>query len=121
MKHLQSVADKVLDCIESTVDTWEVGASDKQNIRQITGALKDLQDALKGSDAAAIKAKEEALMKAMEPIAQAMYANAGAAGAQGAGPQPGDCGAGGCGAQPNQEPPKKNPNDDAVDADYTMK
>lgn len=44
MKHLQSVADKVLDCIESTVDTWEVGASDKQNIRQITGALKDLQD-----------------------------------------------------------------------------
>ena len=87
----------------------------------VEAALKDLQDALKGSDAAAIKAKEEALMKAMEPIAQAMYANAGAAGAQGAGPQPGDCGAGGCGAQPNQEPPKKNPNDDAVDADYTMK
>ncbi len=55
-------------------------------------------------------------MKAMEPIAQAMYASQ----AAGAGtPPPGaDTGAG---APPPQDGPKKNPNDDAVDADYTMK
>ena len=88
----------------------------------VEAALNELKEALKGTDTAAIKAKEEALMKAMEPIAQAMYANQGAAGAQGAGPQPGgcDCGSGDCNGG-GQEPPKKNPNDDAVDADYTMK
>ena len=88
----------------------------------VEAALNELKEALKGTDTAAIKAKEEALMKAMEPIAQAMYANQGAAGAQGAGPQPGgcDCGTGDCNGG-GQEPPKKNPNDDAVDADYTMK
>ena len=88
----------------------------------VEAALNELKEALKGTDTAAIKAKEEALMKAMEPIAQAMYASQGAAGAQGAGPQPGgcDCGSGDCNGG-GQEPPKKNPNDDAVDADYTMK
>lgn len=55
-------------------------------------------------------------MKAMEPIAQAMYAQQGA---QDAGPQGGfNPGAGT--PPPNQEPPKGG-NDDAVDADYTMK
>ena len=87
----------------------------------VESALKDLQEALKGSDVAAIKAKEEALMKAMEPIAQAMYAQQGAAGAQGAGPQGGfNPGADAGTPPPPHEEPKKG-NDDAVDADFTMK
>ena len=73
-------------------------------------ALNELKEALKGSDTAAIKAKEEALMKAMEPLAQAMYANQGASGA-------------GAGTPPPHEEPKSSAKggDDVVDADYTMK
>ena len=75
-------------------------------------ALNELKEALKGTDTAAIKAKEDALMKAMEPVAQAMYANAGAPGAQ-----PGAEAAGA-----SAEPPKDEKKDDnVVDADYTMK
>ena len=63
----------------------------------------------------AIKAKEEALMKAMEPIAQEMYAHA--QGAQGAaGAQPGA-------EAPHAEPPKGDAGgkkDDVIDADFTM-
>lgn len=82
----------------------------------VEAALKELQDALKGTDVAAIKAKEEALMKQMETIAQAMYANTGAAGAQGAGPQPG------AGTPPpSGDAPNGGNKDDVVDADYTMK
>ena len=78
-------------------------------------ALKELKDALaKNAPIEEIKAKQEALMKAMEPVAQEMYAaNQGAAGAQaGAGAPP-----------PNQEPPKsdKKGGDDVVDADFEMK
>ncbi len=73
-------------------------------------ALNELKEALKGSDTAAIKAKREALMKAMEPLAQAMYANQGASGA-------------GAGTPPPHEEPKSSAKggDDVVDADYTMK
>ena len=76
-------------------------------------ALNELKDALKGSDTATIKAKEEALMKAMEPLAQAMYSNA----------QPGAGAGAGAGTPPPHEEPKSSPKggDDVVDADYTMK
>ncbi len=78
-------------------------------------ALAELKEALKGTDVAAIKAKEDALMKAMEPIAQAMYAQQGAAGAA-----PGaDAGAGAPPPPPQGE--AKKGDDDVVDADYTMK
>ena len=87
----------------------------------VESALKDLQEALKGSDVAAIKAKEEALMKAMEPIAQAMYAQQGAAGAQGAGPQGGFTPGADAGTPPPPHEEPKKGNDDAVDADFTMK
>ncbi|MBR1871498.1 MAG: molecular chaperone DnaK [Kiritimatiellae bacterium] len=74
-------------------------------------ALNELKEALKGQDAAAIKAKEEALMKAMEPLAQAMYAqNPGAGAGAGAGTPP-----------PNEPPRKEGGKDDVVDADFTMK
>ena len=84
----------------------------------VESALKDLQEALKGQDVAAVKAKEEALMKAMEPIAQAMYAGAqGAAGGQqqGGGLNPG------AGTPPPSGGDAKKGGDDVVDADYTMK
>ena len=84
----------------------------------VESALKDLQEALKGQDVAAVKAKEEALMKAMEPIAQAMYAGAqGAAGGQqqGGGFNPG------AGTPPPSGGDAKKGGDDVVDADYTMK
>ena len=84
----------------------------------VESALKDLQEALKGQDMAAVKAKEEALMKAMEPIAQAMYAGAqGAAGGQqqGGGFNPG------AGTPPPSGGDAKKGGDDVVDADYTMK
>jgi molecular chaperone DnaK len=86
----------------------------------VESALKDLQEALKGQDVAAIKAKEEALMKAMEPIAQAMYAGSqDAAGAQ-AGAQPGGFNPG-AGTPPPNDGGAKKAGDDVVDADYTMK
>lgn len=87
----------------------------------VEAALKELQDALKGQDTAAIKAKEEALMKQMEPFAQTMYANAGAAGAQGAGAQGAGPQPGAGTPPPEQEAPKGDKKDDVVDADYTMK
>ncbi len=78
-------------------------------------ALAELKEALKGTDVAAIKAKEDALMKAMEPIAQAMYAQQGAAGAA-----PGADAGAGAPPPPPQDEAKKG-DDDIVDADYTMK
>ena len=68
-----------------------------------------------------IKAKQEALMKAMEPVAQEMYASAQAA--QGAaGAQPGAAAGGAAGPSAAQNEPKKEKGgDDVVDADFTMK
>ena len=81
--------------------------------------LKDLLAKQPPAPIADIKAKQEALMKAMEPVAQEMYASAqaaqGAAGAQpGANPGAGT-------PPPNNEPKKETGGDDVVDADFTMK
>jgi hypothetical protein len=54
-------------------------------------------------------------MKAMEPVAQEMYASAQGASAQQAGPQ------GGAADAQAQEPKKDSAADDVVDADFTMK
>ena len=106
-------ADSLAFQVEKTLkDAGDKVPADKK--APVEAALNDLKEALKGSDIAAIKAKEDALMKAMEPIAQAMYANPGA-GTPPPGANPG------AGTPPPQDPPKKNPNDDAVDADFTMK
>ena len=104
--------------VEKTLkDAGDKIAADKK--APVEAALKDLKDALaKNAPIAEVKAKQEALMKAMEPVAQEMYASAqaqqGAAGANpGAGTPP-----------PNSEPPKddgKKNGDDVVDADFTMK
>jgi molecular chaperone DnaK len=109
-------ADSLAFQVEKTLkDAGDKIPADKK--KPVEDALAALKDALKGGDIAAIKAKEDALMKAMEPVAQAMYASQGAAGA---GTPPPGAGAS-AGTPPPQDPPKKDPNDDAVDADYTMK
>ena len=93
----------------------------------VEAALKALKDELAKNPPAPIadiKAKQEALMKAMEPVAQEMYASAqaaqGAAGTPppGAGtPPPGNSGnAGNSGSSGG-----KKGGDDVVDADFTMK
>ena len=108
-------ADSLAFQVEKTLkDAGDKVPADKR--KPVEDALAELKEALKGQDISAIKAKEEALMKAMEPVAQAMYASQ-AAGA-GAPPPGADAGAG---TPPPQGGPRKNPNDDAVDADYTMK
>jgi molecular chaperone DnaK len=108
-------ADSLAFQVEKTLkDAGDKIAAEKK--APVETALNELKEALKGSDVAAIKAKEEALMKAMEPIAQEMYAQQGAAGAQS-----GADAAAGAGTPPPQDGGAKNANDDVVDADYTMK
>ena len=88
----------------------------------VEAALKDLKDALaKNAPIADVKAKQDALTKAMEPVAQEMYAAAKDAGAA----------QGGASAGAGTPPPhddssssgdgKKDGGDDVVDADFTMK
>ena len=100
-------------------DAGDKIAADKK--APVEAALKELKDALaKNAPIAEIKAKQEALTKAMEPVAQEMYSAAQAAGAA-----PGAGAANGAGTPPpNNEPPKdegKKNGDDVVDADFTMK
>ena len=111
-------ADGLAFQVEKTLkDAGDKIAADKK--APVEAALKELKDTLAKQNPAApiedIKAKQEALMKAMEPVAQEMYASAqqaqGAAGAQpGAGTPP-----------PADEPKKEKGGDDVVDADFTMK
>ena len=111
-------ADGLAFQVEKTLkDSGDKIAADKK--APVEAALKDLQEALKNTSTPidTIKAKQEALMKAMEPVAQEMYASAQAAGAPGADTT------GAAGTPPPQDPPKddKKGGDDVVDADFTMK
>ncbi len=91
-------------------DKLEAGEKEK-----IEAAIKDLEEALKGSDKAAIDAKVEALSTAAQKLGEKMYADmqaqqaaaGGAAGAAGAGAAPG-------GEQASAKPAE----DDVVDADF---
>ena len=119
---VRNKADGLAFQVEKTLkDAGDKIAADKK--APVESALKDLQEALKGQDIAAIKAKEDALMKAMEPVAQEMYAHAQASGAQpGAGtPPPGGFNPGAGTPPPNNGGDAKKGGDDVVDADYTMK
>ena len=111
---VRNKADSLAFQVEKTLkDAGDKIAADKK--APVEAALNELKEALKGTDTAAIKAKEDALMKAMEPVAQEMYAHAQPSGAQqGAGTPP----PGGSAEPPKQE---KKGDDDVVDADYTMK
>jgi molecular chaperone DnaK len=114
-------ADGLAFQVEKTLkESGDKIAADKK--APVEAALKELKDLLAKQPPAPIadiKAKQEALMKAMEPVAQEMYASAqaaqGAAGAQpGANPGAGT-------PPPNNEPKKEKGGDDVVDADFTMK
>ena len=109
-------ADGLAFQVEKTLkDAGDKIAADKK--APVEAALKDLKDALAKQPPAPIdeiKSKQEALMKAMEPVAQEMYSSAQQPGA--GTPPPG------AGTPPPQDEPKKEKGgDDVVDADFTMK
>ena len=116
-------ADGLAFQVEKTLkDAGDKIAADKK--APVEAALKELKDALGRQPAAPldeIKSKQEALMKAMEPVAQEMYSSAqqaqGAAGAGVGTPPPG------AGTPPpnNGGDAGKKGDDDVVDADFTMK
>ena len=118
---VRNKADGLAFQVEKTLkDAGDKIAADKK--APVESALNDLKEALKGTDTAAIKAKEEALMKAMEPVAQEMYAHAQASGAQpGAGANPGNPGDSGNSGSSGESGKSGKAGDDVVDADYTMK
>ncbi|MBN1760757.1 MAG: molecular chaperone DnaK [Chitinispirillaceae bacterium] len=120
---VKNQADQAIFQTEKTLKEvkGKIPDSDKAAIES---ALGDLKEKAKGDDIEAIKASMDALMKASHSMAEQMYKNAGSqAGAQpGAGPQPGANpfeGAAGAGAQ-QQEPPKEEKKDGAVDADFEV-
>ena len=80
---------------------------------KIESALKDVEEALKGDDKAAIEAKTEVLMKVSQKLGEKMYADAqAAAAAAGASAGPEAAGA-------SEAPKSKAPADDnVVDADF---
>ncbi len=116
-------ADGLAFQVEKTLkDAGDKIAADKK--APVEAALKELKDALAKQPPAPldeIKSKQEALMKAMEPVAQEMYSSAqqaqGAAGAGTGTPPPG------AGTPPpnNGGDAGKKGDDDVVDADFTMK
>ena len=118
---VRNKADGLAFQVEKTLkDAGDKIAADKK--APVESALNDLKEALKGTDTAAIKAKEEALMKAMEPVAQEMYAHAQASGAQpGAGANPGNPGESGNSGNSGNTGNSGKGGDDVVDADFTMK
>ncbi len=83
-------------------------------------AVADLKDALKSGSLDEIKAKQDELVKAMEPVSQAMYSQQQAAGgAQAGGQQTYDNNSGA--TSDNAESGSGKPGDDGViDAEYTM-
>ena len=89
----------------------KIAAEKKAPVEEALKALKDELAKNPPAPIADIKAKEEALMKAMEPVAQEMYASAQANQQPGANPEP----------PPADEPKKEKGGDDVVDADFTMK
>jgi molecular chaperone DnaK len=83
-------------------------ASEKEAIET---ALKDVEEAIKGDDKAAIEAKTEALMTASQKLGEKVYADQQAAQAA--------AGAAGAGAQAQAEPEAAHAADDnVVDADF---
>ena len=112
-------ADGLAFQVEKTLrDAGDKIAAEKK--APVEAALKELKEVLAKQPQAPIadvKAKEEALMKAMEPVAQEMYASAqqaqAAGGAGGANPS--------AGADAGEQPSSKKGGDDVVDADFTMK
>ncbi len=106
-------ADAMLHSVKKSLaehgDKLDAGEKEK-----VEAALKDVEEALKGDDKAAIEAKTEALMTASQKLGEKMYADAqaAAAAAGAAGAAPGAEAAGGGDAKPRPA------GDDVVDADF---
>ncbi|MFM8696092.1 MAG: molecular chaperone DnaK, partial [Betaproteobacteria bacterium] len=91
-------------------DKLDAGEKDK-----IEAAVKDLEEALKGEDKAAIESKTEALMSASQKLGEKVYAEAqAAAGAAGAA----EAAAAGDGAAPGGATASKPADDNVVDAEF---
>ncbi len=90
-------------------DKLDAGEKEK-----IEAAIKDVEEALKGDDKAAIEAKTEALMTASQKLGEKMYADAQAAAAA-AGEAPGGAAPGGDDARPAG---KAAADDNVVDAEF---
>jgi molecular chaperone DnaK len=120
-------ADGLAFQVEKTLkDSGDKISADKK--APVEAALKELKDALAKQPQAPIdeiKSKQEALMKAMEPVAQEMYASAQAQqGAAGAGTPPPGAGTpppGSQGGSSSEAGKAAKGDDDVVDADFTMK
>ena len=109
-------ADSLVSSARKTME--EVGDKATQEERaSIEAAINDLE-AVKGSDdIEVIKSKIDALMKAMGPMSERIYKEAGAAGAQ---PGCGDCGPD-CGCDGDCKDGKSKKSDEGfVDADYKI-
>jgi molecular chaperone DnaK len=84
---------------------------------KIEDAVKNVREALKGDDAAAINSATDALQQVWHEAAAAMYQQAGTPGAGGGTPPPGAGPEAGAGTGPDG---KKRGGDGAVDADFEV-
>ncbi|MBU1932962.1 MAG: molecular chaperone DnaK [Candidatus Omnitrophica bacterium] len=115
---VKNQADTLAYSVEKSLKDFgdKVSQDDKLNIER---KLNDLREALKGSDTEKIKKEMEELSKASHKLAEEIYkaaqAKTKAGGAnQGADPQP-EAG------QPEEEPKKKDGDDDVIDAEFKEK
>jgi molecular chaperone DnaK len=110
-------ADGLVHTVEKNLQEYgeKVGAAEKSSIEADLAALKSVKD---GDDAAAIKAKTEALVQSSMKLGEAMYkASQGAA--PGAGPGPGpDAGAAAGGGAAGGGPAAGEKDGKVVDADF---
>jgi len=118
----RNTADAMLHSVRKSV-TEHGDKLDAPEKEKIEAALKDVEEALKGDDKAAIDAKTEALMSASQKLGEKVYADAQAAQAASAAAAGGAGGAAGAagfaGASPGGDSPKAKPVDDnVVDADF---
>jgi len=88
----------------------KLDAADKEAIE---AALKDVEDAMKADDKAAIESKTESLMTASQKLGEKIYAEQAAQAAAGAG-----AGAGAGPQEPHFEEAKATADDNVVDADF---
>jgi molecular chaperone DnaK len=119
-------ADALVYNVERTLKEHGSKISEADRAK-IEAAVKEVQEALKGDDAARIERAGEALTQASYAIAQMLYQQSGAAGGQahgGPGPDGGVHGAGpgpGAGGERTEGRGAKGKSDDVIDAEYEVK
>jgi molecular chaperone DnaK len=106
--HADSLMHATRKSMHELGDKVEAGEKDR-----IEGAIKDLEQAMKGEDKAAIEAKTQALAEASAKMAERLYAQSGTAGGAGAA---GAAGAGTAGGASTEG--RKAGDEDVVDAEF---